>query len=275
MKKWSAWLFAVAMLLCRCASAQPEPLTVGIIPYLSPKVLIGLFQPLRAALAGPVGRPVELYTAPDTKTFLRRTLKADFDLVVTPAHQARLAQIEAGYLPLVRFSGPLHAALAVGGTTAIRGLADLRGKRVAFADRTNLVTIVALLRLADQGIGEADLELVPAGSMSNALLALKRGETDAAIVAHYAFDQTPAEQRRGLRLAYLSETLPGVTLLARPGLPASEREAIRQALLHLGNTPQGAEFLAKSRYQGVLPADEAFMRQADPYLAETRRQLGP
>ena len=123
---------------------------------------------------------------------------------------------------------------------------------MAITDRTNLVTIVALLRLADQGIGEADLELVPAGSMSNALLALKRGRNRRRHRRPLRLRPDAGGAAPGLRLAYLSEALPGVTLLARPGLPASEREAIRQALLRWEIRRRG-RIPGQSRLPGRAP----------------------
>lgn len=273
MKTWYAWLMAIAMLLPGPARAEDRVLTVGIVPYLTPNVLMALFQPLRVYLEKQVGCPVELYTAPDVKSFVRRTLKPDFDLVITAAHHARLAELEGGYLPLARFTGPLHAAVAVGRDSPLRELKDLKGRRIAVTDRTILVTIVTLKALADLGIGDKDLRLVAVNSQNTGLITVGRGDADAAVIAHFTLDQSPPEQREGLRILYQSPVLPNVTLLARPTLAATELEAVRRALARFPKTPEGQDFLQKSRFLGMAPADETFMKRLDPYLAETRRQL--
>lgn len=255
--------------------ADPEPLRVGIVPYLTANVLMTLFQPVRQHLEKGLGQPVELFTAADVKTFVKRTQRPDFDLVITAAHQARLAQLDGGYLPLARFSGPLHAALAVASDAGLRGLTDLRGKRVAITDRSILVNIAMLQILAEQGIAEKDLILVPVNSQNNAILAVTRGDADAAIIAHFTLDQIPQEQKAGIRLLYRSPALPNITLLAKSTLKPEVRQRLQQTLLSLPATGDGAAFLEKSRFQGIVAADERFMKTLDIYLTETRRQLAP
>ena len=276
MNSWrSCWL---ALLLCfglnGLATAQPEPLRVGIIPYLTPNVLMNLFQPLRLHLEKNLGRPVELYTAPDVRSFARRTLKPDFDIIITAAHQARLAQLEGGYLPLARFSGPLHAAVVVSRKSPLNHLKDLRGRRIAITDRSILVNIAMTKVFSDQGLSDKDFDYAPANSQNTAIISVAHGESDAAIIAHFTLNQSPEDQRKAVRVIYRSEVLPNVTLLASSKLDDSMRDQIRASLLSLPRTGDGAEFLEKSRFGGILEANESFMKTLDPYLKETRKQLG-
>lgn len=256
------------------ARAEPEPLRVGIIPYLTPNVLMALFQPLRLQLEKDLQRPVELYTAPDVATFARRTLKPDFDIVVTAAHQARLAQLDGGYLPSARFTGPLHADLIVAKDSPLQRLQQLKGHRIAITDRSILVNIAMARIFAAQGIAEQDVVYVPVNSQNTGILTVARGDADAAIIAHFTLDQSPAEQRRAVRSLFRSPALPNVTLLCSPLLAPALREQIRASLLGLPNSAEGAAFLEKSRFQSIRAADEAFMKKLDPYLLETRKQLG-
>lgn len=275
MKSWRAWLAAFVLLLAGTARAEQEALGVGIVPYLTPNVLIGLFQPVGSHLEAALGRSVDLYTSPDVRTFVRRSRKADFDLLITSAHLARLAQVDANYVPLARFSGPLHATVAVATQSRAHQLADLRGHKIAVTDRSILVNIAALKAFADKGIGEHDLVLLPVPSQSAGLLAVARGDADAAIIAHFTLKQIPEDQRDGFRQIFESAALPNVVLLAKPGTPPQEADRIRQALLRLPATPQGRRFLQESGFLGIEAADEAYMKKLDTYLPETRRQLGP
>jgi phosphonate transport system substrate-binding protein len=275
----NAWRTRWLILLLCCglhgaAAAQQEALRVGIIPYLTPNVLMNLFQPLRQHLEKDLGRPVELYTATDVRSFARRTLKPDFDIVITAAHQARLAQLDGGYQPLARFTGPLHAAVVVAKNSSINQLKDLRGRRVAITDRSILVNIVMSKIFADLKLADKDFDFVTVNSQNTAIISTAQGESDAAIIAHFALDQSPEDQRRAVRVIYRSEALPNVTLLASAKIDGALREKIRASLLSLPNTPEGAAFLEKSRYQGLQNADETFMKTLDPYLKETRKQLG-
>lgn len=274
LKNWRTRLAALLLALAGHALAQPQPLRVGIVPYLTPNTLIGLFQPVRRHLEAELGRTVELYTAPDVRTFFKRTLKPDFDLVITAAHQARLAQIEAGYQPLAHFSGPLYAAVIVAADANVHGLQDLRGRRIAVTDRSILVNIATFKALADNGVAEMEFAPVPVNSQNAGILAVTRGDADAAVIAHFALKQVPLEQRSGIRLLYRSGALPNVILLARPTLASAEAEQLRRALLRLPTTPEGARFLQQSGFQGIEAADDAYMKKLDNFLPETRWQLG-
>jgi phosphonate transport system substrate-binding protein len=276
MNSWrTGWLI---LLLCcglnGMAVAQQEVLRVGIIPYLTPNVLMSLFQPLRQHLEKELGRPVELYTAADVRSFARRTLKPDFDIVITAAHQARLAQLEGGYQPLARFTGPLHAAVIVAQKSPLNQLKDLRGRRIAITDRSILVNIVMSKVFAGLKLSDMDFDFVTVNSQNTAIISVAHGESDAAIIAHFALDQSPEEQRRAVRVIYRSQALPNVTLLASPKLDVALREQIGASLLSLADNPEGAAFLETSRYLGIQKVDKAFMKTLDPYLKETRKQLG-
>lgn len=272
-RHWSA-LLALCLGWAGMPLAQQETLRVGVIPYLTPNVLIALFQPLRQQLEKDTGQPVALFTAPDVRSFARRTLKPDFDLIITAAHQARLAQVEGGYLPVARFTGPLHATMVVGKDSTVQRLGELRDKRIAVTDRSILVNIAMSKIFADQGISEKDVQYIPVNSQNSAILAVARGEAEAAVIAHFTLDQSPQDQRNAVRSIFRSDVLPNVTLLASPRLPASQRALISKSLLALPSTPEGSDFLEKSRFQGIQATDEAFMKRLDAYLPETRKQLG-
>jgi phosphonate transport system substrate-binding protein len=269
------WLVLLLLLgLNTPGFAQHEVIRVGIIPYLTPSVLMSLFQPLRQQLERELGHPVELYSAPDVRSFARRTLQPDFDIVVTSAYQARLAQLDGGYLPMAHFTGPLHAAVVVAHNSPLKQLNDLRGKRLAMTDRSFLVNIAMSEIFSKQGLSDQDFAIVTVNSQNNGLISVAQGKTDAAIIAHFALDQSPESQRKAVRVIYRSAVLPNVTLLASPKLSPALREQIQKALLALPQSPEGAAFLEKSRYQGIKATDERFMSSLDPYLKETRRQLG-
>lgn len=275
MKRLFVLLLAGGTLLSSPAWAQ-EVMSIGIVPYLTPNVLMVLFKPLRTHLEQDIGCSFDLYTSPDVRTFVTRIRKPDFDLVVTSAHTSRLAQLEGGYQPLVRFSGPLRAAVIAGrNASQINRLEDLRGKRIAITDRSILVNIVLLKTLSEIGLSEKDLQLVPVNSQNTGILAVARGDADAAIIAHFALDQIPLEQRDGVRVIHTSADLPNVMILAKNGMQPALVERLRNSLLHLPDTPDGKAFLQKSRFVGIQTVDEALMKTLDPLMPEMRKQLNP
>jgi phosphonate transport system substrate-binding protein len=78
----------------------PRPLVIGVIPYLSPSVLLNLFAPVRDHLQKALGRPVVLYTATDVPTYVRRCLNDEYDLQLSSAHFTRLVQRRRATIPL-------------------------------------------------------------------------------------------------------------------------------------------------------------------------------
>lgn len=273
-KRFVRRLVAIVAVAIAFPAAAGEALSVGIIPYLTPNVLMKLFQPVRHQLEKELGQTVELYSMPDVRSFVRRTLTPDYDFVITAAHQARLAQLDGGYLPLARFTGPLHATLVVAADSPINQPGELRGKRIAVTDRSILVNIAMIELLASRGIREADVQFTAVNSQNAAIFTVARGDADAAIIAHFTLDQSPEEQRRAVRSILRSPALPNVVVLASPRLDVTMRERAQRALLNLGQDEEGRNFLEHSRFGGVARTDESFMKSVDPYLRETRRHLG-
>lgn len=264
----------VLIVLPPAAGASDRPaLRVAVVPYLTTSVLLKLFEPIRAHLEGELKRPVELYTAPDIRTHVRRIQKPDFDAVITAAHMGRLAQLDAGYLPVAGFESPLKGIVAVHKDSPIRNLRELAGKTVAVNDRLVLVSIVTLQDLQRSGLRTGDLRIVSSITQNSSLLSVARGDVDAAITAIFTLNQIPEAQRQDIRTIYTTDRLPNVMFLANPRLSAAERDAMRRALTGFGRTPAGEQFFATSGYNGIAPLDDAYMKTIDIYIPETRRIL--
>lgn len=264
----------VLIALSPAAGASDRPaLRVAVVPYLTTSVLLKLFEPIRTHLEGELKRPVELYTAPDIRTHVRRIQKPDFDAIITAAHMGRLAQLDAGYLPVAGFESPLKGIVAVHKDSPIRNLRELAGKTIAVNDRLVLVSIVTLQDLQRSGLRTGDLRIVSSITQNSSLLSVARGDVDAAITAIFTLNQIPEAQRQDIRTIYTTDRLPNVMFLANPRLPAAERDAMRRALTGFGRTPAGEQFFSTSGYNGIVPLDDAYMKTIDIYIPETRRIL--
>ncbi len=275
MKHIASLLLAVALLAGARAGVADEarPMRIAVVPYLTPGVLLKLFEPIRSHLEKELKRPVELYTAPDIRTHVKRIIKPEFDAVITAAHMGRLAQLEAGYVPVAGFESPLRGIVTVHKDSAIRDVRDLRGKTVAVNDRLVLVSIVTLQDLQRAGLKPGDLNIVSSITQNSSLLSVARGDVDAAITAIFTLNQIPEAQRQDIRTIYTTDRLPNVMFLASYRLTAGERERMQQALTGFGKTPAGEQFFATSGYNGIVPLSDAYMKTIDIYLPETRRIL--
>lgn len=268
-------LLLIVLFLAKAAgAAEPaDPLRVAVVPYLTPSVLLKLFEPIRNHLEQAMQRPVELYTAPDIRSHVKRILRPDFDAVITAAHMGRLSQLEGGYVPLAGFESPLKGIVAVRKDSPITDIKDLKGRTLAVNDRLVLVSIVTLQDLQQRGAKLGELNLVSALTQNSALLSVARGDVDAAITAAFTLNQIPEAQRQDIRTIYTTGRLPNVMFLASPKLSAGERGRMQQALLDFGRATAGEQFFASSGFSGIVPLSDSYMKTIDVYLPETRRIL--
>lgn len=267
----AGWLLLIPVL---AAAERLKPLEIGVFPNLSARVVVTMYQPLRDFLEKDLGRPVEVYTAPDFRTFVERTQNGGYDVVITAPHLARLAQIETGYIPLANYTDPLRGLVVVPKRAPIAGLEDLRGKTVAVPDRLAVVSMVGVHLLRDHGLSpETGLHLAYAKSHVNAALSVLRGEADAAVVGSAPFAQLPKEVRDGLRVLAYTEPIPSQFYLASPRLPPQVVADIGRALMGFAATPEGRRFMETNRFGGLKPTSEGDLKKMDPYAKEVRRLL--
>ncbi len=250
------------------------PLRLGLFPSLSPHSLFATYQPMRAYLEGELGQTVELQTAPDFATFTQRLLDREYDAVVAAPHLARLAQIDAGYVPLASYRTPILAYMLVTRDGPINKVADLRGKRMAVPDALALVGMMGEEMLRQAGIRDrADYRILYARSHNNAARLVLAGEADAAMVGSQFYLRLPPEQRGQFRVLAQSEPMAGQYILASPALGTLQMSMLLKALLAFDASPTGRAFFTKNSLGGVDAASGGELRSLDPYVDQVRAAL--
>lgn len=261
------------------AQTPPKALEIGIMPYLSRHALLVTYEPMRAYLAEQLGRRVEIYTAPDFKTFTENTLRGEYDLIIAVSHLVRLAQREVGYSPQLGYgyqgSGNITSLLIVHKNSEIRSLQELRGKWVVIPDRMAIVTLAGLDWLRKQGIKpQVDFRLIQTVSHNTALLTVQRGEASAAITTSGVLKQVPDELRNSVKTLALISELRGLVFATGPHLTETSKNALKTALLQFAQeSAEGKAFLKSTGFNSLLPVSESEMKLLDPYLLETKRLL--
>ncbi|HUW27212.1 MAG TPA: phosphate/phosphite/phosphonate ABC transporter substrate-binding protein [Sulfuriferula sp.] len=269
------WLLACLLALCPLPSAaQGTSLTVGVLPTLSPRILLNNYQPFRVYLEQTLKRPVEMVTATDFATFHKSTIAGDYDLVVTAAHLGRLAQTEGGYIPLATFKAANRAMLVTSRAAPLKSIRDLRGQAVATLDRFALITSQAVFWLETQGLREGtDFRLLETSSHNSSAYSVLSGESMLAIISPAGWGQMPANVRDGLQVFASLPAIPGLMLLANPRL-ASEVPRLKSALLAFSpDLPEGKQFFEVTRYQGIREITPQDMKALDPYTQYLRQHL--
>lgn len=273
---YTSWLLAF---LAAChifpVRAQSDPLVVGVLPTLSPRVLINNYQPFRLYLEQTLKRPVQMVTATDFARFHKSTMAGDYDVVVTAAHLGRLAQMDGGYIPMATYISTNRALLVTSRTSPLKGIANLRGQNIATLDRFALITAQARVWLEEQGLQEQqDYRLLEATSHNSAGYSVLSGESPLAIISPAGWKQMPANIRDNLQVYAVLPALPSLMWLASPP-HAREVPRIKAALLAFSpGFPQGKQFYEVTGYQGMREVLPEEMKSLDIYTTYLKKYLG-
>lgn len=276
-QSWLAtWLaLCLSMLASFEVVADEQPLIVGILPTLSPRVLIGNYQPFRTYLEQNLKRPVEIMTAKNFTAFHQNTLAGHYDVVVTAAHLARLAQVEGRFLPMAAYQSTNRAVLLTSKAAPLKSVTQLKGSTVATLDRSALIVSQSLLWLEDKQLQAGkDYKLLETSSHNSAAYSVLSGESALAIVSPAGLKQMPPEIQEGLEIFAALPPLPSLMWLANPRI-SSEVPRLKAVLLAF--SPQlaaGKQFFDKTGYQNMRGITEEEMKSLDLHLPYLKQHLG-
>lgn len=267
-------VFMFSVLSAQAANAE-EPLEIGIWPYMSTRALLETYQPMQVYLEQRLHRPVLFVTAPDQKTFVERTQKGEYRFVVTAPHFARLAQMDAGYVPMLRAKRNASGVFVVDKNSTLHRVDELRGKTVTMTDRITLMSMLGLQSLRDYGLEPGrDVTVHYSLSHNSAVLAVLRGESAAAATSLAILGQMPNNVKYSVKVLAITGEVTPVVYLANPQVAEQEIHDMAQILLDFtGRTPEGMKFISDLGYQGLSPPTDIEMQRIDPYVVELRKLL--
>lgn len=258
------------------ALAQGQsPLRLAVHPYAGTLSLANTYKPLQQYLEKSLRRTVEFYTAAGFDAFVASLMAGEYDIAIAPPHFAILAT-EKGYTPLFHFETMLEPVLAVDVASAIRSLADLRGKRIAMADKSAFIRIVIVRWLADNDmVAGKDYQIVERPTHAASATAMLAGEADAALTTTTASAQMAPDLKKQLFLLTPGLRFPHLFTLGHRRLGADGIERLRMALKGFdGGTAEGREFFAASRFGGFDEVTDDDIRRIRPY-ADAYRLMSP
>lgn len=269
-------LFGLLAGLLPFSAQAAAAFTLGILPIHGAHSLAKSYDPLRAYLEQHLKQPVRIESAVDFVQFQQRTLRGDFDLTITAAHFARLAQKDAGFQPLVQFTPDHDSLLIYSSERPLAGVAALRGKQLAVIDRLAITVMAALGYLEEQGLeADRDYRVVKHRTHASVAYSLDSGLSAAAVSTSQGLLQIPDELRGKLVAEEHIAGIPAFVFLAKPAAPSAQSERLKKLLLEFPATAAGIGFLDRIGYTGLVEAGEARMKRADRYLKATRTALPP
>ena len=256
------------------AQASAAPLTLGVLPNISARVLLTHYQPMREYLQQALGRPVEVVTANDFRAFAQATREGKYDAVVTAPNLARVAQVDSRWLPIAQYEPGIPALLVGAAGNRESAVAQLRGKSLALANPQSLVALVGLRWLNGQGLQQGrDFQVVRTPNDDSLGAVILNGEAPFAIMSQGEFRSKPDALRQSLRVVSEIATVPGFLVMANPSLAPADRQKLADALLAIGPTEAGRRFFALSGFSNIRRVDEREIAALDAYVDVTRRSL--
>jgi phosphonate transport system substrate-binding protein len=266
--------FCAVFSVCAVATADPgaqppgfplpvvdntSPLVLIILPVENASVLYEKFLPLKNYLEKLISRTINLRIAPNYQEAIHRIGTGEAQL----AYLDPSAYCEARFLyhivPLVKTirsgSSTYRSVIVARSDSGIRKIVDVKGKRLALGNNSSSSSyLIPAVMFKEVGIGLSDFSTVDLLEQEDriALSILARrhdiGGMSEQMALKYRGD--------GLSIINVSEPIPQYTLCASASLPADIRNAIRQALLSIGEAGRPDLVAAMKDIDGFAPVED-------------------
>ena len=275
MKRQSRVLMALTA-ICLAASPLPgsaastdqeaDPLVFGLLPFASPGSLFKRFAPLRGYLEERISRPVRLTTAPDFPTFVRRTERGRYAILLTAPHFTLMALDSGRYEVRATYTQRLSAVILGRSDDSRSGPGGSRCRKVATPPRSAIITLMGK-RFMGQRYPGTDLTYQTYASHNAAVRAVLGGDACLAVASVNVWNRMRSEEPD---LARLTQTgsIPALGILFRKDLPSSLRHRITEAMVNMQDHPQGQQALRKMAYPGYQRAEAADFEPVRTYLEQ-------
>ncbi len=242
---------------------QTAALNVGLVPYLTPRQLLTVFEPLRLHLQQRLSRPLQFYTASNFARLLVHARSPEQPFTLMPMHLAMMAVEDWGFRWVARSTTQSVVQLwsPSVGVGPLQEPAALRGRRVAVTDPLSVVTLMFRGWCDEHGLADqVRVETYP--NLGAALKAAQHGEADLVLAPEAGLrDATVGQSTVFAPVLRLGSVLtPG--FVASPAAADVDVTRFREALLDFRLQGTGA---SAARYAEFQPAD------ADPYRRYTQR----
>lgn len=242
-------------------STKPDALRLGLLPHLSPQLLMKTYQPLANYLEQQLGRPVMTVSAPDFQTYSKRCIDGDYDIYLTAPHLAAFAEEQNRAHRLSRFSRVLHGVIVVPVDSPYTNVRDLRGLQLATPDPMAVITLLGEATLLEHGLKpHIDLDVIHMQTHNTALLAVANGRVDAAVAGVSAYEKMQPNIQSKLRVLKNTASVPHMMFMASTDLPDDEYHTIKDTLLKFTADGAGAGFFTT---QGKAFADLVSISEND------------
>ena len=265
------YLLGLGLGLCSLVALGQTPTVfhLGVAPHTSARVILEMYQPLRAQLEKALGMPVEVVTAPDFTEFAKRMLHQEYDIAVTTGHQARLAQTDADYTPLTTYAADFRAVALVVGNSKLKTAQDLIGKPVLGLSPTSLVTLWGQHWMKQNGNPDTLRYVSASDSVGRLVLS---GEAAAGFMSLANYQSLSRDLQAQMRFLVVSDPLAGRVYMLNKR-QAARKDVIDAALASFAASAEGKTYFEKYKLDGYRKLKPKELELMEPYAREVRASL--
>jgi len=250
---------------------KPQPLSLGFFPIVSTVALFKRFAPLSDYLSATLNRPVLLKTAKDFPTFVKRTDKRNYDIVVTAPHFAVRAADSGKYNVHVTAINDVQQLIVVHKNSSIKDIQELAGRVIATPPKRALMTMMGMQYLHDKGLIDAKMPVyrhfVSHNAANEAVLA---GEVDAAIASSNIIHKA-IKKEAPLKIIEHGFSLPNMATLVASDMDEQLAIRITTILVNMKQTEVGRQVLNKIAFPGYRRVSAADYEPARVYMQKIQK----
>lgn len=281
-------VFGASLVLLAGCGAKKEAaegtgeLNVQFVPTNNDGSMEAKAKPFAAYLSDKLGLKVSVTLATDYSTIVEAMASKKVDMGIMPpaayvqardqnAAEAILTSQLGAYdretgLPVEgRLSGSFKGEVLVKSDSGLKGLSDLKGKRIAtLSPNSASGYIYPVAEMKEIGIDPAkDCTLTTVNDVPSEMTAVLSGQQDACFVFEgarnvFAAKFSDQDLMKNLRVLYLTKgDIPNDAIAVRPDMDPDLKAKIKTVFLNMKNDEAGRTAMSLWSHKGYEPADEA------------------
>ena len=259
-------------------AVEASDLVLGIFPRNKATDTTTMYTPLANYLSERLGRKVVLVTAKDFQSFWDSIEELRYDIVhYNQYHYINSAQSYRVIAYNQEFDkSAVAGALFVRKDSGITSVSQLRGRTIMFGGGKDamLSYIAPRFLLTQAGLKDSDFKAEFAVNPPNALIALSRGQADAAGGGDILMDLAVVKNAIGaqdVRILAATEPLLFLPWAVKRTMPPKLAASIQSLLVDLGSTEAGRQVLKSAMTTGIGKAGDG---DYDPHRKMVRAVFG-
>jgi ABC-type phosphate/phosphonate transport system substrate-binding protein len=226
------------------------------------------YKPFADYISAVVKKQVKLESAQDLKSLKKNLQSGHFDLLmVRPSHISAAAMRDQKYVLVAAVKGTAFTSFIVHKDSALKKLPDLAGKSIAMPDENAYPTHVGLAMLKEAGLKPETQNVRFFRTQEAVGYSVEQKLVDVGVVISYS-NVAKEWEGKGHRVLLKSKPLPYWSIVASPNLSPETVSKVREALLKLGDTPEGEAALKSMGVSGFVAGNPQEYIDLLAYLKE-------